>query len=216
MTFSFCFQSVSVKGRLMSHDTWLHKIARGTIVRPLAETRVTPNHLTSVRLAAGIAAASALAVGTPAWSLAGAGLFAVSMLLDRADGDLARLTGRTSPGGHTYDLFADAFCNAIIFVGLGIGLRGSEYGAWAIPMGVLAGLAVATILLMVIRIEKLEGARAAEIGSFYGFDPDDAMLAIPIAVALGWSQPLLVAAAVGAPAFAVFFVFLFRAKLKKG
>ncbi|MEQ8320078.1 MAG: CDP-alcohol phosphatidyltransferase family protein [Rhodospirillales bacterium] len=198
----------------MSHDTWIHKIARATIVRPLAKTAVTPNQVTTVRIIAGVAAAMSLAYGARETAIYGAVLFMLSMLLDRADGDLARLTGRTSPGGHTYDLFADAFCNTLIFIGLGIGLRGSEFGLWAIPMGMLAGGAVATILMLVIRIEKLQGARAAEIGSFFGFDPDDAMLAIPIAVLLGWSQGLLVAACIGAPAFALLFVFLFRKALR--
>ena len=175
---------------------------------------MTPNQVTTVRILAGVAAAVALAYGNQEWSNYGAVLFMLSMLLDRADGDLARMTGRTSPGGHTYDLFADAFCNALIFVGLGIGLRDSGFGLWAIPMGILAGGAVATILMLVIRIEKLQGARAAEIGSFFGFDPDDAMLAIPVAVLLGWSEGLLMAACIGAPAFAVLFVFLFRKALR--
>jgi len=198
----------------MSHNTWIHKIARVVIVRPLAKTSVTPNHVTTVRIIAGVGAAMALAYGDPAWSNYGAFLFMLSMLLDRADGDLARMTGRTSPGGHTYDLFADAFCNALIFVGLGIGLRESGFGLWAIPMGALAGGAVATILMLVIRIENLQGARAAEIGGIFGFDPDDAMLAIPVSILLGWSEGLLVAAAIGAPAFALFFIFLFRKALK--
>ncbi len=175
---------------------------------------MTPNQVTTVRILAGVAAAGALAYGNQEWSNYGAVLFMLSMLLDRADGDLARMTGRTSPGGHTYDLFADAFCNALIFVGLGIGLRESGFGLWAIPMGMLAGGAVATILMLVIRIEKLQGARAAEIGSFFGFDPDDAMLAIPLAVLMGWSEGLLMAACIGAPAFAVLFVFLFRKALR--
>ena len=198
----------------MSHNTWIHKIARVTIVRPLAKTSVTPNQVTTVRIIAGVGAAMALAYGDPAWSSYGALLFMLSMLLDRADGDLARMTGRTSPGGHTYDLFADAFCNALIFVGLGIGLRESGFGLWAIPMGALAGGAVATILMLVIRIENLQGARAAEIGGIFGFDPDDAMLTIPVLVLLGWSEGLLVAAAIGAPAFALFFIFLFRKALR--
>ncbi len=200
----------------MSHNTWIHKIARATIVRPLAKTPVTPNQVTTVRLVAGVGASMAVAQGSVEWANYGAVLFILSMLLDRADGDLARMTGRTSPGGHTYDLFADAFCNALIFVGLGIGLRAGEFGLWAIPMGMLAGAAVATILMLVIRIESLQGARAAEIGGVFGFDPDDAMLAIPLAILLGWSEGLLIAAVIGAPAFALFFLFLFRKLLRSG
>lgn len=200
----------------MSHNTWIHKIARATIVRPLAKTSVTPNQVTTVRLVAGVGASMAVAQGSVEWANYGAVLFILSMLLDRADGDLARMTGRTSPGGHTYDLFADAFCNALIFVGLGIGLRAGEFGLWAIPMGMLAGAAVATILMLVIRIESLQGARAAEIGGIFGFDPDDAMLAIPLAILLGWSEGLLIAAVIGAPAFALFFLFLFRKLLRSG
>ena len=73
----------------MSHNTWIHKIARATIVRPLAKTAVTPNQVTTVRIIAGIAAAGALAVGDASWSIVGGWLFMLSMLLDRADGDLA-------------------------------------------------------------------------------------------------------------------------------
>ncbi len=198
----------------MSHDTWIHKIARATIVKPLAKTPVTPNQLTTVRLIAGGGAAMAVAHGSVELANYGAVLFIISMLLDRADGDLARMTGRTSPGGHTYDLFADAFCNALIFIGLGIGLRFSETGLWSILLGFIAGGAIATILMLVIRIENLQGARAAEIGGLFGFDPDDAMLLIPVSILLGWSEWLLVAAAIGAPAFAVFFLFMFRKRLR--
>lgn len=136
------------------------------------------------------------------------------MLLDRADGDLARMTGRTSPGGHTYDLFADAFCNALIFIGLGIGLRFGDFGLGSILLGFIAGGAIAAILVLVIRIENLQGARAAEIGGLFGFDPDDAMLLIPIAILMGWSEWLLLAAAIGAPAFAVFFLFMLKKRLR--
>ena len=49
------------------------------------------------------------------------------------------------------------------------------------------------------------------LGSAAGFDPDDAMIAVPVALWLGWGEGLLVAAAIGAPAFALgFFVFFQR------
>lgn len=196
----------------MSHNTWIHHIARAAVL-PLTKTAVTPNQLTTVRLAAGIAAAGAFAVGTAPWPAIGGGIFLVSMVLDRADGELARLTGKTSPGGHTYDLIADSACNALAFVGLGIGLRDSVLGAWAVPLGLLAGLAISAVLWLVMRVESLAGARAAELPGKGGFDPDDSLLVVPIAVWLGWELPLLLAAAIGAPTFALFFYARFRERL---
>ena len=176
---------------------------------------MTPNQITTVRLLAGIGAAAALAVGDEGWRHIGAGIFVFSMVLDRADGELARLSGKTSPWGHTYDLYADSASNALAFIGLGIGLRASEYGVWAAALGLLAGLAVAAVLLLVVRMEEREGARAAELGGFMGFDPDDAMLLVPVAIWLGWSEGLLLAAAIGAPLFAIGFFIAFRRGLKR-
>ncbi len=200
----------------MSHHTWVHRIAR-VGVRPLVATPISPNHLTTLRLATGLAAVAGFAEGSESWRYWGAGLFLVSMLLDRADGELARLSGKTSPWGHKYDLMADSFCNALAFVGLGIGLRASEFGLWAIAMGALAGLAVATILWLVIKLEEKQGARAAELAGAAGFDADDGMLAVPILVWLGLSEPLLIAATLGAPAFAIFmYAYLRRRSARDG
>ncbi len=153
-----------------------------------------------------MAAAGALAVGDSPWQHVGAAIFVVSLVLDRADGELARLAGKTSPWGHTYDLTADAAADALVFVGLGVGLRESVLGQWAIPMGIVAGVSVAAIFWLVLRVEALEGERAAELPGIAGFDVDDSILIVPIAVWLGGTVPLLVAAAIGAPAFAMFFV----------
>lgn len=196
----------------MSHNTWIHSLAR-PIVKPLVNSPVTPNHITTLRLIMGVAAAGTVAVGHSPWPHIGAGLFVLSMLLDRADGELARLSGKISTSGHRYDLIADSFCNAVIFVGLGVSLRDGAYGYWAIPMGLVAGLAVTAVLVMVMKLESVQGQGAGELQSYARFDPDDAMLAIPIAIWLGWSMPLLLAAAVGASVFAVVFYFIFRSRL---
>jgi len=158
-----------------------------------------------VRLAAGIAAAVAVAVDTELWRDIGAGIFLLSILLDRADGELARLSGKSSPGGHKYDLIADAVSNASIFVGLGIGLRESTLGYWGIPLGAVAGAAIVVVLCQVMRTEAEKGARAGELRGVAGFDPDDAMLAVPLAIWVDWSDQLLIAAAIGAPLFAAIF-----------
>ncbi len=184
-------------------------------VRPLAAGPITPNQVTTLRLAVGLAAAAALAHGDEAWRAWGAGLFILSFFLDRADGELARLTGKTSHWGHTYDLVSDALSNALAFLGLGVGLRAASFGAWAPLMGLVAGLSIAAILWLVIRLETLHGERAAELGAAAGFDPDDALLVMPVLIWLGLSDWLLAAACLGAPAFAVFMAVKFRAGLRE-
>ncbi len=186
----------------MSHNTWIHRFVRPA-VRPLAHSRLTPNHVTTLRLIAGTAAAGAYALGTEAGYLWGGVLFVASILFDRADGELARLGGKATRWGHVYDLCVDSFCNAIVFVGLGWGLRGGALGPWAVALGVLAGAAIAAILFMTLKIEALAGPRAGELEGAAGFDPDDAIAIVPLAVWMGWPKALLVAAAIGAPAFAV-------------
>lgn len=186
-------------------------------MRPLVGTKVAPNHLTWIRLLTGIGAASCVAVGGARWPDIGAGIFALSLFFDRADGDLARATGRSSPGGHLFDLRADAACNILFMVGLGIGLRGAEpFGSWAVALGAAAGVAVAAIFAMVLRLESLQGTRAGEIGGFAGFDPDDAVLAIPLLIWLDQEVALMWAAGVGAPLFALGFFGFYRYRLGRG
>jgi archaetidylinositol phosphate synthase len=197
----------------MSHDTWMHALVRQG-VKPLARTDVTPNQLTTLRILFGVAAASCVAVGEVHWNYFGAGLFVVSILLDRADGELARLTGKSTPWGHAYDLYSDLICDSVIFVGLGLGLRDGTFGYWAVAMGGLAGVSVALIFWLTFRVEAIGGQRAAELQGIAGFDPDDAILLVPLAILLGWGEGLLTAATLGAPAFALFFVWRLGPRLR--
>ena len=186
----------------MSHDTWIHRTAR-VVARPLAKTPITPNQVTTLRLAVGLAAAAAFAQGDPGWRHWGAGIFLLSMFLDRLDGELARIAGKSSPWGHSYDLASDTLCNALAFVGLGVGLRSGAFGDWAPAMGLAAGLAIAAILWLVVRMEALYGARAGELGARAGFDPDDGLLVVPALIWLGL-----------APAFAIYMAVRFRSALR--
>lgn len=185
------------------------------MVRPLVNTSVSPNQITSLRLASGICAAAALAIGDNWWSRFACVVFVISVVLDRADGELARLSGKTSQQGHQYDLFADSCSNVLIFIGLGVGLRNSVLGLWSVPLGVVAGLSVAAVFWLVLQIEAEQGQRAAELPGFAGFDADDAILIVPVVIWLGWSVPLLIAAAAGAGTFAVFFYWQFVVRRKR-
>jgi len=193
----------------IQYNTWIHRLVR-ILVRPLAGTPVTPNHLTTLRLITGIAAALGYGVGEAPWVVWASAVFVVSVLLDRGDGELARLTGQTSEAGHRYDIKVDAICNTAILIGVGVGLRHSALGMWAIPMGVVGGLSVAAIAALVIRFERDKGARSFHVQGVAGFDPDDAILIIPLAMVLGAGVPLLVAATVAAPIAALVFFFEVR------
>jgi phosphatidylglycerophosphate synthase len=187
----------------MVSDSWTHKIARVCIL-PLVDTPVTPNHITTLRLITGLAACSALAVGTQQWNIWGGVLWILSALLDRADGELARLSGKSSPLGHKFDYFSDASVTALFFVGIGIGLRNSSLGYWSLAMGVFAaaGVIAAEILAEIIDQEKKDTGEKAYPG-FAGFDFDDILYLFAPLVWLNWHLPFLVGASVGAPAFAL-------------
>jgi archaetidylinositol phosphate synthase len=194
----------------MSHDTWAHRVVRPA-VRRLARSRITPNHLTFLRLLTGFAAAALLATGDPICADAGGAVFLVSFLLDRADGDLARLAGKASRWGHRFDLCADYSSNILVFLGMGFGLQAGALGPSAIALGAVAGSAIVLIFWLVSFVERMEGA--ALFPTAGGFDPDDAMLAVPLSIWFGGETYILVAAAIGAPAFLAWSLWRFRRPL---
>ncbi len=187
----------------MSYNTWIHKFAR-QLVMPLVDTPITPNHLTTGRLVFGLGAAVCFGVGETAWNVSGALAFIVSMVLDRADGELARLSDKSSRFGAIYDLITDAICNAALFIGLGVAAMNGELGAWGLVMGIVAGICISISFYAVIEVAASIDAGAAAFNSFAGFDPDDAMIIVPIGVALGFGQLLLTLAAVITPFVAIY------------
>ena len=191
----------------------MHKFVR-IGVKPLTKTAITPNQITTLRLISGLGAALLFSIGQEGYTIVGSGIFILALLLDRADGILARLTGKTSKFGHKYDLIADTISNAISFVGIGAGLRHGQLDDLAIILGFVAGLSVATVFFLVIRIEALQGDRSAEIKSTAGFDPDDGMLIVPVALLFGFGNELIISAAIGAPIFGIFFFMKFRYLLR--
>ena len=151
-----------------------------------------------------------MSTGSEIWLHVGGVLFTVSVALDRIDGELARLTGTTSQWGHRYDLVSDAVVNMSIFIGIGYGAQDGAFGVWATPMGMAAGLSVVLIQWQVMHIEAQTGKHTAQLPSFAGFDADDAILVVPLAIWAGGAEPLLATAAIIAPIFAVFFILKFR------
>ena len=174
----------------MSHDTVIHRIVRPA-VRVAARSRITPNQITTLRLVTGLGAAACFAVGTGSWRAIGGLVFLLSMLLDRADGELARQTGQMSLAGYRYDLAADWIASMATFVGLGIGLGMPWVGA-------LAGVGIG-ILFAELNVFDLASVRGYRLGPNLTVDPDDAMIFVPILIWLGLAMPMTVAASIITP-----------------
>ncbi|MEH2265013.1 CDP-alcohol phosphatidyltransferase family protein [Nostoc sp.] len=188
------------------------------LVKPLKDSWVNPNHLTTVRLVTGLAAAVAMsttgyayAVGDVVWANIGAWLFALSNFLDHTDGELARLSGKSSKWGHQYDLASDAIIHILLFVCIGYGLREGRFGWWALLMGIVSGVSVACIFHLRNQMEQRLGKDASRQPNLAGFDIEDVLYLFPIVTLLDGLEPLLIAATIGAPTFALWVIWQFFA-----
>ena len=114
------------------------------LARLLARTPLTPNTV-SVLGAAMVVAAGA-AYTQLAWPVSAALGMALHMgwhVVDGADGDLARLTGRASPIGEMVDGLCDYLSHAVLYIVLAFWLQahGGDVGGWpAWALVVFAGL----------------------------------------------------------------------------
>jgi len=181
----------------LQYDSWTHLLARAA-VRPFLGTALRPNHLTTLRLLTGLAACALFALGTRDGDIWGGVIWLVSAFLDRADGELARIGRMTSPAGHRYDYVTDVLINALFFVAIGIGLRHSWLGAWAIPLGLVAGIALAVCSGWSELLEAGQAHTERAYSGRWGFDPDDALYLMAPFAWLGWLAPVLIGASVGA------------------
>jgi archaetidylinositol phosphate synthase len=196
---------------------WDARLAR-RLVTPLKNTRATPNHLTTVRLAFGLAAAAAFLPGTYGWTNIGALLLILSNFLDHTDGELARISGKTSRIGHLYDLASDAVVTILLFVAIGIGVGAKVGSVLQMPpavLGLVAGSAVALIFYLRMRIEAMAGKAASKQASMAGFETEDVLYLLPLVTVFNGLPPFLIAASLGAPLFAVWVVLDYRRLLHR-
>jgi phosphatidylglycerophosphate synthase len=188
-----------------SPRTWDGRAARW-LVTPLAHTRITPNHLTTLRLAFGLAGALCLAHGGYALANAGALLIVLSNFVDHTDGELARISGKTSRFGHFYDLAVDALVTVLLFLGLGWNVSVPGAGYWPVlpaVLGGIAGLAVALIFFLRMRIEEVAGKACTKQAFALGFETEDVLYLLPLVTLTGVTGHFVLIASIGAPLFAL-------------
>jgi archaetidylinositol phosphate synthase len=187
------------------NQTYAHALAR-VLVRPLLDTWVRPNHLTVLRLIIGLASCVLLAIGTPLMLLWSGILWVATCVLDRADGELARIGDMRSESGKALDFYSDLLLDALWFLAVGFALRASAIGGYAIALGVLSATSVAACILLSEWFERRSGPG---VKAFYGvnrFHPDDALFLLALFTWCHWLTPLLVAASVCTPIIALILI----------
>ena len=95
----------------------------GPVGRFFARTRVTPNALTFLGFA--IAVIGGYLAGIQSWFAAGL-IVAVGAAFDLFDGALARATGRTSKFGAFLDSTMDRAGEAVVYIGIAVGVMGRD------------------------------------------------------------------------------------------
>jgi phosphatidylglycerophosphate synthase len=181
----------------MIGTSWTHKLAR-VVVKPFLGTWLRPNHLTTLRLLSGLAACVCFALGARPDMIWGGWLWLLSAFLDRADGELARIGNMMSSAGHFYDYFADNLVNTLFFVAIGVGLRHSSLGQWAIPLGIASALSILACGIFCHELEERSPPQTKAYSGRWGFDPDDTLYLMAPFAWLDWLGPILVAAVIGA------------------
>ena len=196
---------------------WDARLAR-SVVTPLKGTWVTPNHLTTVRLGVGLAAAAAFLPGTYGWSNLAALLLVLSNFLDHTDGELARLSGKSSRIGHVYDLASDAAVTILLFIAMALG-AGATPESWLhvppLALGLIAGSAIALIFFLRMRIEDIAGKSVNQQAALGGFETEDVLYLLPLVTLSNAVMPFLTAAAACAPLFALWVVVDYRRVLRQ-
>jgi phosphatidylglycerophosphate synthase len=117
---------------------FVHPASRALVDR-LVNTPLTPNQVSIASVAfAGAAAYAYLTLPWPWAAFAGLACQFVWHVLDGADGDLARRTGRASPIGELVDGVCDHVSQVLIYIAFALILQRS-IGMWAWAIAVTAG-----------------------------------------------------------------------------
>ena len=119
-------------------NSWLFRPAAFLIVWLVRNTKMTPNHLTIMSCISGITSGVMIALGQ---HILGFVAMFLMVVLDCADGQLARLTGKSSKVGKMLDVTADVTSYLSFFTGVSVfrySITGNPAEFYFIPLSFIA------------------------------------------------------------------------------
>jgi phosphatidylglycerophosphate synthase len=135
-------EALLLRGLVKKEDGILTKLVSRkvslAVTRRLARTRITPNVMTSVSVALGLAAAWSFASPALPRQIAGGLLFLLHSILDGCDGELARLKFQESRLGGILDFWGDNVVHVGVFSAFAIAWSSAVGQSWPLVLGALA------------------------------------------------------------------------------
>jgi phosphatidylglycerophosphate synthase len=122
-------------------DTVFHRRLSRLVSRRAVGWGVTPNQISMASLLVGLVGAWWLSRATLAGALIGFGLYAAAVVLDHADGEVARLALAESQLGEWLDVVVDTAVHAAVVLAMGVGTQ-TLGGGHATLVGALAALGI--------------------------------------------------------------------------
>lgn len=177
------------------------------LARPIGRLGVSPNAVTTFGLLIGLLSGYLFSIGDPVISNWAALVFVYAVFNDHIDGAVARVTGKSSAFGAMYDHVGSGASYVAMFVGAGYGLREGEMGAWAVPLGLAAGISVTLIFLVRTWVERVEGHDAIRQRGVLGFEIEDILYLVGPITWLGVLEPFIMLSGIGTPLFLIYVLY---------
>jgi len=153
-------------------DTAFHRRFSRHVSRLAVALGITPNTITLASLLVGLMATAILWRATPLQAAAGLVVYAIAVILDHADGEVARLTLTESAIGEWLDIVVDTVIHAGVVLALGAtsaAVTGQGIGLGiAAALGIVASAVVMKIWPGLAMPDRL-GAAIAGVGNRDGF-----------------------------------------------
>jgi phosphatidylglycerophosphate synthase len=171
-------------------DRLFHRRFSRHVSRAAVALGLAPNTITIASLAAGLIAAWLFWRATPLEAVAALVVYAVAVVLDHADGEVARLTLTESAVGEWLDIAVDTVIHSTVVMALGATSAAlTGHGFWLGVVGATGTVASAAVMKVwpALAMPDRLGTTISEIGNRDGFY---AMLAGFIVVRALWPQAL--------------------------
>jgi 1L-myo-inositol 1-phosphate cytidylyltransferase / CDP-L-myo-inositol myo-inositolphosphotransferase len=188
------------------------------LTRQLARTSISPNAMTLVSVAIGLAGAPFFLSPSPPHQTVGALMFLTHSILDGCDGELARLKFLRSRLGAVLDFWGDNVVHVAVFTAMAIGWTLDIGATWPLALGALASagtLGSAAVMFRHTAADEAIAAGATPAARLAGrLAHRDFIYVVLLASLFGKASWFLAVAAVGTPAFLLLALWLDRVRAR--